>query len=120
MNPDIEIIYQILAKWAENKTPKTYKDLSNEYYTMTGEVYSPHGTWDRPLGKLNKMLAEINAPAITALVVLSSTQMPGGSFWGCAANVPSKPKNTDATIAEWIKILNLVLSYPWPTDLSKL
>jgi len=107
------IVMEILVEWAKTKTPKTYSDLSDAYMKKTGEWYEPHGSWDVPLGQLNNSLAANGAPAISALVVLKRQNEPGGNFWGCAPNVPERPKNEMDRLVKWKEILDDVFAYDW-------
>jgi hypothetical protein len=115
--PDIDALYQVLREWAVSGNPKFYTDLSREYNKRTGDWFEPHGSWDIPLGELNKRLASIGAPALSALVILKEKKEPGGSFWGCASNVPPRPRNDIMRIAEWTRIVNAIYAYPWPLAL---
>lgn len=117
LSSDIDIIYKLLVGWAENKGPQSYKKLSEEYQKLTGQWYEPHGSWDKPLGEINVRLSTIQAPAISSLVILNDKNEPGGKFWGCADNVPSKPKTESERISKWIEIVNLVKAYSWPQSL---
>lgn len=110
---ETKVIMEILVEWAKKKTPMSYSDLSLRYMEKTGESYDHHGNWDKPLGLLNRELAAIGAPALSALVVLKGKNEPGGKFWGCASNVPERPKTHDERFSEWIKILNAVFAYNW-------
>ncbi|HCE2452972.1 TPA: hypothetical protein NGU14_004644 [Vibrio parahaemolyticus] len=114
---DIGIVYEILVSWAANNKPQSYTDLSHEYHSKTGIWFNAHGSWDQPQGTLNNMLASANAPAITALVVRQDSNEPGNSFWGCASNVPTKPKGDLARISEWTRIVGDVCTYPWPSSI---
>ena len=117
MLPDIGVIYSILTAWAKNGGPQTYMRLSEEYRERTGEWHEPHGSWDKPLGEINIRLAENGAPAISALVILKNKNEPGGNFWGCAKNVPLKPKNDSDRISKWISIVKEVRNYDWPKSI---
>ncbi|MBI9047248.1 MAG: hypothetical protein JEZ06_22365 [Anaerolineaceae bacterium] len=117
MQPSIDIVYKILKVWAKQETPKSYSDLSDAYQIKTGEWHKPHGSWDRPLGQLNNVLANAGAPAISALVILKIANEPGGNFWGCAPNVPERPKDTIARLSEWKKILDDIFAYKWPESI---
>jgi hypothetical protein len=110
---DADVVFAILTVWASDKTPKTYTDLSHVYHKKTGEWHEPHGSWDAPLGVLNNRLAAEGAPAISALVILKGANEPGGNFWGCAPNVPEKPKDEMARLAKWNEILEAVFCYDW-------
>ncbi|MDP1915397.1 MAG: hypothetical protein Q8L14_04065 [Myxococcales bacterium] len=115
MTPNLDDLYQILRAWAAQRTCKTYSDLSIAYQSRTGDRFEPHGSWDVPLGELNRRLhSALGAPAISALVVKKDTKEPGGGFWGCATNVPPRPTSADARLAAWAKVLNDVHAYPWP------
>lgn len=113
MQPSIDIVYEILKEWAIQKTPRSYTNLSEVYRAKTGDWYEPHGSWDTPLGQLNNALANAGAPAISALVILKEANEPGGNFWGCAPNVPERPKDDITRLLEWNKILNNIFVYQW-------
>ncbi|AZL85290.1 MULTISPECIES: hypothetical protein [Aliivibrio] len=113
MTVDINIIYSILVSW--NK-PKTYSDLTQDYKCRTGEWYSPQ-SWNEVLSQLNKILAEADAPPLSALVVSQSTNEPGALFWASASNVPPKHNNPLKRTLMWQGILNQVVTYQWPNKL---
>jgi len=117
VKPSISIIYQILVSWAKSTKPQTYTQLSNDYHAQTGDWFEPHGSWDVPLGELNMRLAEMGAPALSALVILKEKNEPGNAFWGCASNVPSRPKGDIERLTEWNKILIAVSKFSWPSTL---
>lgn len=123
-SPNLDDLYVILSDWARRKTFQTYTDLSHAYRARTNDWFEPHGSWDAPLGSLNRRLhSALNAPAISALVVRKpapssgGTQEPGGGFWGCAPNVPPRPQNDLTRVAEWSRILNDVFAYAWPATM---
>jgi hypothetical protein len=72
---------------------------------------------------MNDRLARHNLPAISALVVLRTKNgdkgEPGGGFWGCAPNVPPRPKSDVARAGEWAKIMKAVLATKWPAKLPR-
>jgi hypothetical protein len=73
------------------------------------------------LGELNKLLASVGAPALSALVFLQETKEPGDGFWDCAPNVPHRPKKDIDRLTEWSHIVTAIGNYNWPTKLpSKL
>jgi hypothetical protein len=116
--PEVDDVYAILRRWAVAKKIHTYTDLSVEYQARTGDWFEPHGSWDAPLGDLNQHLYDaLEAPAISALVVLKAEREPGGNFWGCAPNVPSRPPTDIARLAEWARIVKDVHAYKWPAAL---
>lgn len=117
MKPDVSHLYVVLRQWAVAKKPQTYTQLSHEYYKKTGVWFEPHGSWDAPLGELNNLLASASAPAISALVVLQETKEPGDGFWGCASNVPSRPKKDIDRLAVWSHIVKNVIVFNWPIAL---
>ena len=115
--PDIDAVYSVLRSWALGKTVKTYTDLSNEYRKATGVWFEPYRSWDAPLGTVNRHMAGVGLPAISALVVLKEKGEPGGAFWGCAPNVPAKPKGEIERLAEWQRIVKDVHGANWPSVL---
>jgi hypothetical protein len=115
--PDIDELYQVLREWAVSGQPKCYGDLSREYHDRTGEWFAPHGSWYGPLGALNSRLAATNAPPLSALVILKNKKEPGGGFWGCAPNVPPRPRDENDRRAEWNHILDAIRAYSWPPRL---
>jgi hypothetical protein len=117
MTQNLDVLYAILCEWAAKGAPHTYTDLSNAYQARTGDWFEPHGSWDRPLGTLNNRLAKVGAPALSALVVLKEENEPGGNFWGCAPNVPPRPRNMADRLTEWNRIVTDVLAYWWPEAL---
>lgn len=117
MDISIETIYEILIKWANNNTAKTYTDLSSEYQEKTGIWLEPHGSWDKPLGELANILFDAGYPPLTALVVLKGKNEPGNDFWGCAPNVPKRPKNENERLTEWIRMTNDCYSCTWASKL---
>lgn len=117
MSPDIDVVYSILREWAGRGEPRTYADLSREYQSRTGDWLEPHGNWDGPLGDINRILAAKSAPALSALVILQDRNEPGGGFWGCANNVPSRPSSESERIREWNRILKDVIGHKWPRSL---
>jgi hypothetical protein len=119
MTPDLDDLYVVLRQWALGVGPQTYTDLSHAYHTRTGVWFEPHRSWDQPLGILNNRLAALGAPALSALVILKGENEPGAKFWGCAPNVPSRPKNDLARLTEWNRIVTAVRTYPWPEVLPQ-
>lgn len=121
MNPDVNLVYVILRAWAESRrSVRSYTDLSTSYRDAAGGVwFEPHGSWDHPLGSMNRRLATIGAPALSALVTLQSTNEPGGQFWGSAPNVPPRPKTNQACTAEWVRIVQSIEAFRgrWPPAL---
>ena len=116
--PDQDELYAVLRDWAVRvKNFDTYTALSQAYKTRTGDWFEPHGNWDVPLGMLNRHVhTTIQAPAISALVVLRESGEPGGKFWGCAPNVPARPRSAITRTVEWGRILHLVLRFNWPNS----
>ena len=101
----ISIVYEVSRPLsndlkAAGKGPQPYLALSHAYQERTGDWFEPHGSWDKPLGKLNNRLAVARAPALSALVILKEENEPGGKFWGCAPNVPNRPSNEMDRITE--------------------
>ena len=117
MKPNIDHIYAVLRQWAETGKPQTYAQLSHDYHARTGECFEPHGSWDTPLGELNIHLASVGAPALSALVVLQKTNEPGDRFWGCASNVPPRPRTEIDRLTEWSRMVKEVIGFNWPLSL---
>jgi hypothetical protein len=114
MKPDIDQVYAVLRQWAADGKPQTYGDLSRDYHARTGHWFEPHGSWDAPLGDLNKHLASVGLPALSALVILHDANEPGAGFWGCAPTVPHRPRNDIQRITEWDRIVKTVIAQSWP------
>ncbi len=113
--PNLDDLYVVLRAWALAKQRRTYTELSHQYQARTGHWFEPHGSWDRPLGALNQRLhSAIGAPALSALVVLKDVGEPGAAFWGCAPNVPPRPRSEIDRLAEWSRIVGDVHAYDWP------
>ncbi len=119
MEPNIDNLYKVLRKWAVAGKPQTYAQLSHDYHEQTDNWFEPHGSWDIPLGELNIRLASAGAPALSALVMLKTSNEPGEGFWGCASNVPSRPKNDIDRLAEWSRIVKSVITFNWPLVLPQ-
>lgn len=116
--PNLDDLYVVLRGWAIAKQVKSYTDLSRDYQALTQEWFEPHGSWDGPLGSLNRALHASGAPALSALVVLKEAGEPGGEFWGCAPNVPPRPTNDVQRVATWSQIVTAVHAYPWRPSLA--
>ena len=117
MKPDIGVIYVVLRQWAATGKPQTYSQLAHDYHAQTGEWFEPHGSWDSPLGELNIHLASVGFLALSALVILQETKEPGYAFWGCALNVPPRPRNDIDRVIEWSRIVKEVIGFNWPLRL---
>jgi hypothetical protein len=120
MTPNLDDLYIVLRAWAvaKHNQTRTYTDLSQDYKARTGDWFEPHGSWDKPLGELNRRLHAAGAPALSALVIVGATKEPGGGFWGCSPNVPPRPKNEFARLTEWQRIVADVLAHNnWPAAL---
>jgi len=117
--PNLDDLYVVLRGWAVAKPGQIhpYSELSRQYQARTGDWFEPHGSWDAPLGALNNRLHAVGAPALSALVVLKETRIPGDDFWGSAPNVPARPKGEIERLAEWSKIVAKVHGYAWPNAL---
>lgn len=118
MEVSLEVLYTILVKWSNERQARTYSELSHEYHRVTGDWLEPHGSWDHPLGELANLVCSSGAPAITSLVVLKDKNEPGGDFWGCAPNVPSKPRDEMGRITEWVRMTNECFAHTWPVHIS--
>lgn len=122
MQPDIDELYAVLRDWAVASSYDTYTALSHAYRARTGDWHEPHGSWDAPLGELNRRIhVSLRGPALSALVVLrredGSKGQPGGKFWASAPNVPSRPSTEMQRLAEWSRIVKEVHAFPWPQAL---
>lgn len=120
--PDLAVVYRILLRRARNGSTMSYEDLSNDYERETGVYYHYHGSWDEPLGDLNNRLyAARHFPPLTAVVTYKpgtgEELLPGNAFWGCAPNVPQRPRSADRRQEVWADILNQIYSADWPNDL---
>lgn len=111
---DIDVLYAILRERAKAQKPLTYGELSAAYERRTGTFIDPHRGWDYFLGEVNNRAAAIDAPAISALVVVGDTGEPGPGFWGCAENVPKRPASELVRTRKWLQILAEVKAYAWP------
>ena len=118
--PEHRVVYEILVSWAKAKPGKAgfYSTLSDEYERVKGERFSAHQTWDDPLGAINNIVARWGAPAISVLVITQKLNEPGGGFWGCADNVPARPKSTMQRVEVLTEIRNAVFAYDWPATLD--
>jgi len=114
MPPNISDLYGVLRAWAVARRVGSYTELSREYEIRTGDRFEPHGNWDGPLGELNRRLHAAGVPALSALVVLNEKQEPGDRFWGCALNVPARPKNEGVRLAEWARIVQTFMTTTGP------
>ena len=47
------------------------------------------------------------------IVILKGKNEPGGGFWGCSPNVPSRPKTEEEKITVWMRILEDIGKYDW-------
>lgn len=117
MKPDLNHVYAVLRQWALAGTPRAYSQLSHDYHTRTGVWFEPHGSWDAPLGELNNHLATVGAPALSALVILHGENEPGSGFWGCAPNVPHRPRDDIQRLTEWNQIVQAIFAHNWPAVL---
>jgi len=116
MTPDPDDLYAVLIKWASKRRWRPYTQLSHDYQARTGDWFEPHGSWDHPLGDLNRRLAPTGAPPLSALVVVQGTDRPGRGFWGSAPNVPISSNELEREAA-WGRIVEEVFAYPWPHNL---
>lgn len=117
MSIDLEVMFSILADKSRKKGIMTYTELSDEYYKRTNDAHDPHGTWDEPLGELNRILHALNWPPISAVVVLKETNEPGGKFWGSSPSIPPCPKNDIDRVTTYAKILSRVHAANWPSKI---
>src|SRR5438034_1114873 len=113
---DLENLYAVLAPVARRRPGGQifYSDLSQQYFDRTNEWYEPHGSWDYPLGDLNRMLHTVGWPPLSAVVVLKDDGEPGGLFWESSPNIPRRPADPVARIALYGQILGQVHEAPWP------
>lgn len=120
LTPNLDDLYVVLRSWAVAKPGRinTYTELSKQYEARTGDWFEPHGSWGRPLGRLNEHLHRHGAPAVSALVVLKrEPPEPGAGFWGSAPSVPTRPKTEIQRLSEWSRIVAAVHAYAWPAAL---
>ncbi len=114
---DLRVLYGILAEAAKAGGQLTYQELSEAYRQRTGELHPYHGTWDDPLGELNRMLDAADLPPLSAVVVLKKEREPGGKFWGSCPRIPNRPSNPDKRLLEYSRILRDVHKEHWPDSL---
>ena len=114
---NLDILYQILAVVATNRSQITYSKLSQLYSDRTQEWHEPHGSWDEPLGELNRTLHETGWPPLSAVVVLKESGEPGGLFWGSSPNVPERSVDGIERIAAYSQILGTVHDSAWPEEI---
>lgn len=114
MDIDLEDLYAILAAVARNQGQITYGQLSQRYYDRTQDWHEPHGSWDEPLGELNRILHAVRWPPLSAVVVLQDVGEPGGRFWESSPNIPARPADDVARIARYGQILRQVHEADWP------
>lgn len=98
---DLNVLFAILSEVARSRMQITYGELSQRYFEETEDWHEPHGTWDEPLGELNRLVHANGLPAISAVVVLQDTREPGGKFWGSSPNVPRRPTDDVRRIAAY-------------------
>ena len=113
MAVDPNILYIILSRIALQPTILTYTNLSDAYYKETGEWHEPHGSWDAPLGELNRDLDLLGWPPLSAVVVLNDSREPGGLFWESSPAVPPRPRNDLDRTIKYAEILSQVHNAPW-------
>jgi hypothetical protein len=115
---DLDIVYEILVSAAKTPDrPFTYSDLSERYQESTGEYHEPYGSWDAPLGDVNRRVANAGLPPLSVIVWLKETYQPGGGFWGASPNAPARPKNERERDALLLRLLNEVWAANWPAAL---
>jgi hypothetical protein len=117
MDIDLEHLYAVLMPIARNRGQMTYLQLSHGYYGRTHDWHEPHGSWDNPLGELNRILHAVHWPALSAVVVLQDEREPGGRFWESSPNIPPRPNDPVARIALYGQILGQVHAAPWPNTI---
>lgn len=115
MSINVSTVFNILKERVQNGKAKvlTYSELSQAYYDQTGIYHEPHGSWDAILGSINNALNTKNAPPISALVILKGKNEPGGGFWGCSENVPSRPKDDLERMTIWMNIIKDIEQFDW-------
>ena len=114
MDIDLDDLYAVLVPVARRQGQMTYAQLSQAYYDRTQDWHEPHGSWDTPLGELNRMLHAVRWPPPSAVVVLQDVGEPGGGFWESSPNVPPRPADEIARIALYGRILRQVHEANWP------
>jgi hypothetical protein len=118
MDIDLDNVYAVLVDVAHNHDQLTYGELSRKYYERTGDWHEPHGSWDLPLGELNRLLHSVRWPPISAVVVLNDdNREPGGKFWESSPNIPRRPTDEIARITLYGQILGQVHNVPWPSSI---
>lgn len=119
--PDLDALYRILVRTARNRTTMSYEDLANAYEEETGVWLHYHGTWDEPLGELNRRLYANRLPPLSAVVTYKQDTgeelIPGDGFWGCSPNIPERPRSSDERMLIWSRILNEIYETNWPAEL---
>jgi len=115
MDINLDDLYAILAEIARNQDQITYGQLSQRYYDRTQDWHEPHGSWDEPLGELNQILHNVGWAPLSSVVVLDDdNREPGGGFWASSPNIPARPTNNIARIAQYGQLLGLVHGELWP------
>ena len=111
---DYEALYAILADVARRRGQLTYGQLSQRYHDDTEDWHEPHGSWDFPLGELNRVLHAVGWPPLSAVVVLQGTGEPGGRFWESSPNIPPRPSDGLTRTTLYAQVLAQVHAAHWP------
>ena len=112
--PNQDRLYEILREWALKGQTLTYTELSDEYARRNGGWFEPHGSWDDPLGDINRQLSKSDRPPLSVIVVLKESGEPGGDFWDCADNVPPRPSDGPTRLKVFGDLAARVFEEQWP------
>jgi uncharacterized protein (DUF433 family) len=122
---DVNELYVILREVARRGGIVSYEDLSRLYHKSTGEWHEPHGTWDVPLGRLNRQTNADGLPPISAVVTYKRQSEdedwspPGAGFWQSSPAVPPRPPTAEERLRVWYEFLRRVHAVPWPETLQR-
>jgi hypothetical protein len=115
---DLNAIYQVVRTVAVTRELISYYGLAHRYALLTGGTPpAEHVDWDRALWEINERLlaADLKAPPIGALVILSRHPGPSDAFWNGATNTPPRPRAVSDGL--WRRIVAEVHDYDWPPTL---
>ena len=115
---DLNAVYQVVRTVAVTRGLISYYDLALKYASLTGGAPPAEPAhWDLALREINNRLlaADLSAPPIGALVVLSHQPGPSDAFWNCGRNTPPRPRAVSDSV--WRRIVAEVHDYEWPSTL---